>query len=71
MVAGWRFSEVRPSTDSTPASIWVMNLLSGGERELVLPKGAGRPSRCRVGARRQVVDRLRLEGPLSVQCPAG
>jgi len=29
--------------DSTPASIWVMNLLSGGERELVLPKGAGRP----------------------------
>jgi dipeptidyl aminopeptidase/acylaminoacyl peptidase len=26
-------------TDSTPASIWVMNLLSGGERELVLPKG--------------------------------
>jgi hypothetical protein len=30
-------------TDSTPASIWVMNLLSGGERELVLPKGAGRP----------------------------
>lgn len=31
-------------TDSTPASIWVMNLLSGGERELVLPKGAGRPA---------------------------
>ena len=30
-------------TDSTPASVWVMNLLSGGERELVLPKGAGRP----------------------------
>ena len=29
--------------DSTPASIWVMNLLSGSERELVLPKGAGRP----------------------------
>ena len=29
--------------DSTPASIWVMNLLSGGERELALPKGAGRP----------------------------
>ncbi len=26
--------------DSTPASVWVMNLLSGGERELVLPKGA-------------------------------
>jgi hypothetical protein len=32
-------------TDSTPASIWVMNLLSGGERELVLPKGAERPVR--------------------------
>ncbi|MEO7136920.1 MAG: hypothetical protein ABI037_04345 [Gemmatimonadales bacterium] len=30
-------------TDSTPASVWVMNLLSGGERELVLPKGAGAP----------------------------
>ena len=29
--------------DSTPASIWVMNLLSGSERELVLPKRAGRP----------------------------
>lgn len=29
--------------DPTPASVWVMNLLSGGERELVLPKGAGRP----------------------------
>ena len=31
-------------TDSTPASVWVMNLLSGGERELILPKGAGRPT---------------------------
>jgi hypothetical protein len=30
-------------TDSTPASVWVLNLQSGGERELVLPKGAGRP----------------------------
>lgn len=30
-------------TDSTPASVWVMNLLSGSERELVLPKGAGPP----------------------------
>ncbi len=30
-------------TDSTPASVWVMNLLSGGERELVLPKDAGTP----------------------------
>jgi hypothetical protein len=31
--------------DSTPASLWVMNLLSGGERELKLPKDAGPPSR--------------------------
>jgi hypothetical protein len=31
--------------DSTPATVWVMNLLSGSERELVLPKGAGRPER--------------------------
>lgn len=31
-------------TDSTPASIWVMNLLSGVDRELVLPRGAGRPA---------------------------
>ncbi len=29
--------------DSTPATVWVMNLLSGSEREVVLPKGAGRP----------------------------
>lgn len=31
--------------DSTPATVWVMNLLSGSERELELPKGAGRPKR--------------------------
>lgn len=30
--------------DSTPASLWVMNLLSGAERELELPKEAGPPS---------------------------
>jgi hypothetical protein len=29
--------------DSTPSSAWVMNLLSGSERELPLPKGAGLP----------------------------
>ena len=29
--------------DSTPTSAWVMNLLSGSERELALPRGAGRP----------------------------
>ncbi|HYF40358.1 MAG TPA: hypothetical protein VD930_11760 [Gemmatimonadales bacterium] len=31
--------------DSTPASLWVMNLLNGAERELKLPKDAGPPSR--------------------------
>ena len=31
--------------DSTPSSVWVMNLLSGSERELSLPKGAGRPAK--------------------------
>jgi hypothetical protein len=31
--------------DSTPATVWVMNLLNGGERELELPKGAGAPER--------------------------
>jgi hypothetical protein len=29
--------------DSTPATLWVMNLLNGAERELKLPKGAGPP----------------------------
>ena len=33
--------------DSTPASVWVMNLLNGSERELRLPKGAGRPTQVR------------------------
>lgn len=27
--------------DSTPASLWILNLLNGAERELRLPKGAG------------------------------
>ena len=31
--------------DSTPATVWVMNLLNGVERELELPQGAGRPER--------------------------
>jgi hypothetical protein len=31
--------------DSTPASVWVMNLLSGAEREIELPRGAGLPAR--------------------------
>lgn len=32
-------------TDSTPASVWVMNLLSGAERGVKLPTGAGTPAR--------------------------
>ena len=31
--------------DSTPGTVWVMNLLSGADRELVLPRGAGLPAR--------------------------
>lgn len=31
--------------DSTPATVWVMNLLNGAERELRLPKSAGLPER--------------------------
>jgi len=31
--------------DSTPASVWVLNLLNGSERELRLPKAAGTPER--------------------------
>jgi len=31
--------------DTTPATIWVMNLLNGNERELELPQGAGIPER--------------------------
>ncbi len=31
--------------DTVPATVWVMNLLNGNERELELPKGAGTPER--------------------------
>lgn len=31
--------------DSMPASVWVMNLINGGERRIELPKDAGAPSR--------------------------
>ena len=31
--------------DSTPASVWVMNLLSGAERRIELPREAGPPAR--------------------------
>lgn len=29
--------------DSTPATVWVLNLLTGAERDLALPRGAGTP----------------------------
>lgn len=31
--------------DSTPGSVWVMNLINGAEREIELPRGAGTPAR--------------------------
>jgi hypothetical protein len=31
--------------DSTPSTLWVLNLLNGADRELRLPKGAGTPER--------------------------
>jgi hypothetical protein len=37
------FLRARSLIDSTPATIWLVNLLSGAERELELPKGAGPP----------------------------
>jgi hypothetical protein len=37
------FLRARSLRDSTPATVWVLNLLSGADRELRLPKGAGAP----------------------------
>jgi hypothetical protein len=37
------FLRGRSLRDSTPASVWVLNLLNGAERELHLPKGVGAP----------------------------
>jgi hypothetical protein len=39
------FLRGRSLRDSLPATIWVMNLLNGAERELRLPKGAAAPER--------------------------
>jgi hypothetical protein len=39
------FLRGRSLRDSTPASVWVMNLLNGAERELRLPKGSDAPQR--------------------------
>jgi hypothetical protein len=38
------FLRARALGDSTPATIWVMNLLNGADRELPLPSGAGTPT---------------------------
>jgi hypothetical protein len=37
------FLRGRSLRDSRPATVWVLNLLSGADRELRLPKGAGAP----------------------------
>jgi hypothetical protein len=37
---GLAFLRGRSLDDPAPASVWLMNLANGGERELVLPKGA-------------------------------
>jgi hypothetical protein len=37
------FLRARSLRDSTPATVWVLNLLSGADREVRLPKGAGAP----------------------------
>jgi hypothetical protein len=39
------FLRGRAVGDSTPGSVWVMNLQTGGEREVDLPRAAGAPSR--------------------------
>ena len=37
------FLRARSLRDSTPSTVWVLNLLSGADRELRLPKDAGAP----------------------------
>jgi WD40 repeat protein len=39
------FLRGRAVADSTPGSVWVMDLLTGGEREVELPRNAGIPQR--------------------------
>jgi hypothetical protein len=42
---GLAFLRAASLNDSRPATVWVMNLLSGSERELVLPQRSGQPQR--------------------------
>jgi hypothetical protein len=39
------FLRAKSLRDSTPATVWILNLLSGADRELRLPRGAGTPRR--------------------------
>ena len=39
------FLRARSLRDSAPATVWILNLLSGADRELRLPRGAGPPRR--------------------------
>jgi hypothetical protein len=39
------FLRAKSLRDSAPASVWILNLLNGADRELGLPKGAGPPRR--------------------------
>jgi hypothetical protein len=39
------FLRARTTHDSVPAAVWVLNLLTGAERELPLPAGAAHPER--------------------------
>lgn len=39
------FLRARSTADSVPGAIWVQNLVTGGERQLALPPGAGPPDR--------------------------
>ena len=43
--AGLAFLRGTSLNDATPATVWVMNLANGSERELVLPEEAGPPRR--------------------------
>jgi hypothetical protein len=39
------FLRAKSLRDSTPATVWILNLVNGADRELRLPKGAGAPRR--------------------------
>lgn len=44
------FLRAKSLRDSTPATVWILNLLNGADRELRLPKGAAPPRRVGWGA---------------------